>query len=71
MGNEFGISESYSYKIFTKVSLALVKILKLPSLQDLHLDTIIVDVTEQETERPQKNKDVNTPVNKKLIPTKP
>jgi hypothetical protein len=54
LGAEFGISESYAYKIFTKVSLALVKILKLPSLDNLNLQTIIIDVTEQRTERPKK-----------------
>lgn len=30
LGNEFGISESFCSKIFNKVSLSLVKILKLP-----------------------------------------
>lgn len=56
LGNEFDISESYSYKIFTKVSLALVSILKLPNLHELSLETIIIDVTEQKTEKPKKNK---------------
>ena len=54
LGNEFDISESYAHKIFTKVSCALVRILKLPDVQGLTLDTIIIDVTEQRTEKPKK-----------------
>lgn len=60
LANEFGISESYAQKIFTKVSTSLVQILKLPNLKDiqeLKLETIVIDVSEQETERPKKNKD--------------
>jgi hypothetical protein len=59
VGNEFGISESYAYKIFTKVSKSLVKILKLPNIESLNsaeLGSVLIDVSEQETERPQKNK---------------
>jgi Helix-turn-helix of DDE superfamily endonuclease len=59
VGNEFGISESYAYKIFTKVSMSLVKILKLPNLESLNgidLGNVLIDVSEQETERPKKNK---------------
>jgi Helix-turn-helix of DDE superfamily endonuclease len=59
VGSEFGISESYAYKIFTKVSESLVKILKLPnleSLSEMDLGNVLIDVSEQETERPKKNK---------------
>jgi hypothetical protein len=59
VGHEFGISESYAYKIFTKVSETLVKILKLPNIESLNgidLGSILIDVSEQETERPKKNK---------------
>jgi len=61
LGNEFGISESFCNKIFNKVSLSLVKILKLP-LKDLEnkgkvIEKVIIDVSEQEAERPKKNKD--------------
>jgi hypothetical protein len=59
VGHEFGISESYAYKIFTKVSESLVKILKLPNIESLNgidLGNILIDVSEQETERPKKNK---------------
>jgi len=60
LGNEFGISESFSNKIFNKVSSSLVKVLKLP-LKELEnsskiIEKVIIDVTEQETERPKKNK---------------
>lgn len=60
LGNEFGISESFSNKIFNRVSVSLVKVLKLPNLnnlKDLKLETVIIDVSEQETERPKKTKD--------------
>jgi len=59
LGNEFGISESFSNKIFNRVSLSLVKVLKLPNLNNLKslkLETVIIDVSEQETERPKKTK---------------
>jgi hypothetical protein len=58
LGVEFGISESYANKIFTKVSESLVKILKLPnlnSLKDIDLGDVLIDVSEQETQRPKKN----------------
>lgn len=74
LANEFSISEGYANKIFTKVSFALVKVLKLPNLdelKDLKLDTVIIDVSEQRTERPKKNKKKNIQVNKKLILIKP
>jgi hypothetical protein len=59
LGNEFGISESFSNKIFNRVATSLVKVLKLPnlnSLKELKLETVIIDVSEQETERPKKIK---------------
>lgn len=59
LGNEFAISESFSNKIFNRVSVSLVKVLKLPNLnnlKDLKLETVIIDVSEQETERPKKTK---------------
>jgi hypothetical protein len=73
LGSEFGISESYTYKLFTKISASLVKILKLPNLKELedsNIQTIIIDVTEQETERPKKNNNSNTLVNKNVIQIK-
>jgi hypothetical protein len=59
VSNEFDISESYAYKIFTKVSVSLVKILKLPNIESLNgvdFGSVLIDVSEQETERPKKNK---------------
>jgi hypothetical protein len=73
LGLEFGISESYSQKIFTKVSQSLVQILKLPNLRDMDstkLERIIIDVSEQRTERPKKNKKSNTLEKPKPTPTK-
>ena len=74
LANEFSISEGYANKIFTKVSFALVKILKLPNLEelkDVKLDTVLIDVSEQRTERPKKNKKKNIQENKRLILIKP
>jgi Helix-turn-helix of DDE superfamily endonuclease len=74
LANEFSISEGYANKIFSKVSFALVKVLKLPNLEELKevkLDTVLIDVSEQRTERPKKNKKKNIQENKKLILIKP
>jgi hypothetical protein len=74
LANEFSISEGYANKIFNKVSFALAKILKLPNLEalkDVKLDTVLIDVSEQRTEKPKKNKKKNIQVNKKLILIKP
>jgi hypothetical protein len=65
LGNEFDISESYAHKIFTKVSFALVRILKLPDVQGLTLDTIIIDVTEQRGEKPKKTHTTTTKILRK------
>ena len=66
----FKISEGYSWKVFTKVSKYLVAILALPKSDDLSLDTIIIDVTEQRTERPKKNSKSLILVKPKPIPPK-
>jgi hypothetical protein len=74
LGLEFGISESYAQKIFTRVSESLVKILKLPNLgnfEGLELERVVIDVSEQITEKPKKNKKLNTQVNVRLTLTKP
>jgi hypothetical protein len=56
LGREFGISDSFAYKIFTRISKILLKILALPNLNQLKdLGTLVIDVTEQPTERPKKN----------------
>lgn len=73
LGLEFAISESYSQKIFTKVTESLVKVLKLPnkdSLKDVILERVIIDVSEQETERPKKNRKESIQGKRKNIQTK-
>ena len=75
LGNEFGISESFCSKIFNKVAKSLVKILKLP-LKDLEnsgkvLEKVLIDVSEQETEKPKKNKKGSFQARKKSTRTKP
>ena len=70
LGQNFGISESYSNKIVNRLCLVLVKILKLPSIQELEeldLKTIIIDVSEQKTERPKNSQKKATLENKNVI----
>jgi hypothetical protein len=76
LGNEFSISESFSNKIFNKVSSSLVNILKLPNLNELEevgkiIEKVVIDVSEQETERPKKNKKESIQARPKLILIKP
>ena len=74
LGLEFGISESFAQKIFTKISLALINILKLPNLkclEDVKLERVIIDVSEQKTERPKKNNKSNIQEKPRLIQKKP
>ena len=57
LGEEFEISEGYANKLFHKISKQLVKILKLPSKTELSkegLKAIVIDVSEQQIERPVK-----------------
>jgi hypothetical protein len=57
LGNQFGISESYSNKIFHRFSGILVKFSDLKSaseLMDDDLKAVVIDVTEQPIERPKK-----------------
>ena len=65
VGNEFGISESHAHRIFTKVSESLADMLALPNFKaltqelkntELVLHKVIIDVSEQPTERPKKTK---------------
>jgi hypothetical protein len=54
LSKEFDISDTYAHEIFTKVSKSLVKIINLPNLESLKdLGELIIDVSEQETERPK------------------
>ena len=57
IGKSFGISESYACKIFHRITTILVKVLDMKSRNELlnsNLETILIDVTEQSIERPQK-----------------
>lgn len=71
LAQEFSISESYAHKIFAKVSESLVIILKLPNINSLKdLGTVILDVSEQEIERPQKSQKKSILGNKNVIQKK-
>ena len=53
----FNISESYSCKIFHFISDILIRITSLPNrkaLLDKGIDTVVIDVSEQQIERPLK-----------------
>ncbi len=57
LGQQFGISESYANKLFHRFCAMLVNLLRLPgrhSLQTETLTAVVVDVTEQPIERPQR-----------------
>jgi Helix-turn-helix of DDE superfamily endonuclease len=61
LGNEFEISESFANKIFNKVTKSLVKVMPLPNLKQMDtnnqiIQKVIIDVSEQRTERPKKSK---------------
>jgi Helix-turn-helix of DDE superfamily endonuclease len=61
LGNEFGISDSFANKIFNRVSKSLVNVVPLPNLKQMELSNqsiqkVIIDVSEQKTERPKKSK---------------
>lgn len=58
LGEDFKISESYANKIFHKISKHMIKILKLPSNNELSfegLKAVVIDASEQPIERPLKN----------------
>ena len=57
LGNNFNISESYANKIYHSILTILVQELHVPGSKELtkaDLDTIVIDVSEQEIERPVK-----------------
>lgn len=57
LGNNFSISESYANKIYHSILTILVQELHVPGSKELSkadLDTIVIDVSEQEIERPVK-----------------
>jgi hypothetical protein len=57
IGKSFGISESYACKIFHRITTILLNVLDMKNRNELlnsNLDIILIDVTEQPIERPQK-----------------
>lgn len=73
LGLQFGLSESYAHKIYHRISTILVKILHVKNRQALfeaNLETLVVDVTEQPIERPQKGQKAYFSGKKKDIPSK-
>lgn len=57
LGDRFNISESYANKIYHSILTILVQELHVPGSKELSkadLDTIVIDVSEQEIERPVK-----------------
>ena len=71
LGDTFGISESYANKIYHYILNILIKELHVDSskkLLDNDLDTIVVDVSEQEIERPvKKQKDYYSGKKKNIL----
>lgn len=58
LGQQFGISESYANKIYHEMLNILTKVLEMPNPKELlnsETETIAIDVSEQEIERPKKN----------------
>ncbi len=57
LGDQFGISESYTNKIYHRILNILLKVLKINNRKELmnsDLETILIDVTEQPIERPKR-----------------
>ena len=71
LGDNFGISESYANKIYHYILNILVKELHVDSSKKLlnsDLDTIVIDVSEQEIERPvKKQKDYYSGKKKNIL----
>ena len=58
LGQQFGICESYTNKIYHDILNILTKVLDMPNPKDLlnpDVEVIAIDVTEQPIERPTKN----------------
>lgn len=57
LGKDFGISESYTCKIYHHMTTILINVLDMKSRSELlnsDLEVIVIDVTEQPIERPKK-----------------
>ena len=73
LGTQFGLSESYAHKIFHRFSGILVKVLRLKRRNDLRsadLRAVVIDVTEQPIERPQRGQKAYYSGKKNVIPSK-
>ncbi len=73
LGKDFGISESYTCKIFHRMTTILVNVLDMKSRNELmnsDLEAIIIDVTEQPIERPKKGQKAYYSGKKNNIPLK-
>ena len=74
IGHQFGISESYAQKRFVFLRTILMKVLDLPDIKQLNLDTLTnkigIDVSEQPIERPLINQKSYYSGKKKDIPSK-
>jgi hypothetical protein len=58
LGQQFGISESYANKIYHQMLNILIKVLKMPNPKKLlnpETGTVVIDVSEQPIERPEKH----------------
>ena len=73
LGEMFSISESYAHKRYTFITRRLLKAMDIPNDQSLTADNlkIIIDVTEQEIERPLKEQKSYYSGKKSIIPSKP
>ena len=79
IGVDYGVSESTAHYVVTKIEKILIKepqfhlkTLKhsIPTDDTNDIDIVVVDVTENECERPKKNKEDTTQVKRKDIPKK-
>ncbi len=72
LGEMFSISESYAQKRCRFISSQLLKVLEVPDKQTLEKEdlTVLIDVTEQAIERPEKNQRQYYSGKKNSIPSK-
>jgi hypothetical protein len=72
LGEMFSISESYAQKRYQFISSQLLKVLEVPDKQTLEKEdlTVLIDVTEQAIERPEKKQRQYYSGKKNSIPSK-
>ncbi len=73
LGEMFSISESYAQKRYEFISSQLLKVLDVPNQKTLEKEdlTVLMDVTEQPLERPEKRQRLYYSGKKRCIPSKP